>query len=173
LLEHVTKWDLEETKKGGPFTEILDHDIMLNCIYLMTKIPPFVTLDMIKESNSRKLGVVVDVSCDASNPNNPLPIYNGYALFIFARDLRRLLVSNTGIVSNNSITTFLDPLIHVVEGDKPVDVIAIDHLPSLVPSESSSEFAGLMISHLLEFGKSGVWTRAGDLFQQKSAHLRQ
>ena len=30
---------------------------------------------------SRKLSVVVDVSCDCSNPNNPIPIYNDITTF--------------------------------------------------------------------------------------------
>ncbi|KAK3750547.1 hypothetical protein QZH41_011077, partial [Actinostola sp. cb2023] len=69
------KWDLEETKKGGPFKQILNYDIFVNCIYLMKKIPPFVTRDMLN-TNERNLSVIVDVSCDVNSPNNPLPIYD-------------------------------------------------------------------------------------------------
>ena len=29
----VTKWDMAETASGGPFPEILDHDLFLNCIF--------------------------------------------------------------------------------------------------------------------------------------------
>jgi len=42
-IEDASKWDLEETAKGGPFPEILDHDVFVNCIYLMGAIPPFLT----------------------------------------------------------------------------------------------------------------------------------
>jgi saccharopine dehydrogenase (NAD+, L-lysine forming) len=56
------EWDLAETKKGGPFEELLDVDVLVNDIYLMGKIPPFLTLEMIKEKKS-KLSVLVDVSC--------------------------------------------------------------------------------------------------------------
>ena len=28
------EWDLDETKAGGPFKEILDFDILVNCILL-------------------------------------------------------------------------------------------------------------------------------------------
>lgn len=68
---------MDETAKGGPFQEILDVDIFVNCIYLATRIPPFLTEEQIKSvGNSRQLKVVVDVSCDTTNPNNPIPIYS-------------------------------------------------------------------------------------------------
>lgn len=35
---NLIKWDLEETKSGGPFKEILDVDVFVNCIYL-SKVP--------------------------------------------------------------------------------------------------------------------------------------
>jgi len=31
----IAEWDLEETKPGGPFKQILDYDILVNCILLM------------------------------------------------------------------------------------------------------------------------------------------
>ncbi|THH00915.1 hypothetical protein EW145_g7008, partial [Phellinidium pouzarii] len=73
----ILKWDMAETAKGGPFQEILDVDIFVNCIYLSSSIPPFITPETIKAAgSSRRLGVVVDVSCDTTNPYNPIPIYN-------------------------------------------------------------------------------------------------
>ena len=75
--DDILKWDLEETKKGGPFQEILDVDIFVNCIYLTSKIPSFVNHETIRAAGEkRRLSVVVDVSCDTTNPNNPIPIYN-------------------------------------------------------------------------------------------------
>jgi saccharopine dehydrogenase (NAD+, L-lysine-forming) len=74
--EDIIKWDMAETAKGGPFDEILEVDIFVNCIYLSSKIPPFVTHETIaKAGKSRQLSVVVDVSCDTTNPFNPIPIY--------------------------------------------------------------------------------------------------
>ena len=70
----VAKWDMNETQGGGPFAEILDYDILVNCIYLSQPIPAFVTKSMLE--GPRKLSVVVDVSCDYTNPNNPIPIYS-------------------------------------------------------------------------------------------------
>uniref|UniRef100_A0A6B2L7T4 Saccharopine dehydrogenase [NAD(+), L-lysine-forming] n=1 Tax=Arcella intermedia TaxID=1963864 RepID=A0A6B2L7T4_9EUKA len=140
-----TKWDLDETKKGGPFPEILQHDIFVNCIYLMTKIPPFVTSEGIA-GPGRVLSVIADVSCDTSNPNNPIPVYN-------------------------QTTTFLKPTLRATQGDNPLDVIAIDHLPSLVPAESSKEFDDALIEHLLAYPNTPVWTRAKDLFHQKTKEV--
>jgi len=68
---------MEETSKGGPFNEILESDIFVNCIYLTKKIPSFVDRESIaKIGDKRQLRVVVDVSCDTTNPNNPIPIYD-------------------------------------------------------------------------------------------------
>jgi len=138
----VLKWDLEETRGGGPYAQILDVDIFVNCIYLSSAMPPFLTKDML--SQARKLGVVVDVSCDTSNPYNPIPIYH-------------------------ETTTFVKPTVRVVSTPTPVDVISIDHLPSLVPLESSTEFSGLIASHLAQCGSTPVWTRAETLFKEKTA----
>lgn len=120
-LTDILKWDLAETKKGGPFRELLDVDVFINCIYLSAPIPPFLTTELLKEQ--RKLSVMVDVSCDTFNPRNPVPVYS-------------------------ETTSFVRPTLRVIE--EPVfDVIAIDHLPSLVPLESSNEFSEQITPHLL------------------------
>lgn len=68
---------MAETAKGGPFDEILNVDIFVNCIYLSSQIPPFVTKEQIaSKGTSRQLKVIVDVSCDTTNPFNPIPVYN-------------------------------------------------------------------------------------------------
>jgi len=138
------KWDMNETAVGGPFKKFIEVDILVNCIYLMGNIPSFLTMGFIKQhEDERNLSVLVDVSCDPNNPANPLPVYN-------------------------KVTTFFDPNLRVIKGDKPLDVIAIDHLPSLVPFESSQEFADALISHLVECGQTDVWTRAHNIFVTKS-----
>ena len=77
--DHLLKWDLDETARGGPFTEIVESDsvldpyllwlkrcadvdkiVFVNCIYLSEPIPPFVDLKSLA-SPSRKLSVVCDV----------------------------------------------------------------------------------------------------------------
>lgn len=58
--ENLLEWDMKETAPGGPFKEIVESDIFVNCIYLMEKIPPFVDSQSL-ENPSRKLSVICDV----------------------------------------------------------------------------------------------------------------
>jgi len=143
LEENIKKWDLEETKNGGPFPEILQSDIFVNCIFLFKPITPFITRELL--SQPRKLSVLVDVSCDTSNPYNPVPVYTGN-------------------------TNFIRPTQRVIE-NAPFDVISIDHLPSLVPLESSIEFGNQITPHLIECNNSAVWTRSEKLYREKCTLL--
>ncbi|KAG7099411.1 hypothetical protein E1B28_001264 [Marasmius oreades] len=148
--DDILKWDLDETAKGGPFQEILDVDIFVNCIYLNSKIPSFVTRDqLVAAGMDRRLSVVVDVSCDTTNPYNPIPIY-----------------------SIN--TTFSEPTVAVDLGPEspPLSVISIDHLPTLLPRESSEQFSSDLLPSLLLFPSrqsARVWTDAEKLFKEKLA----
>ncbi|KAJ3106133.1 Saccharopine dehydrogenase [Phlyctochytrium planicorne] len=148
--ENIIKWDINETKAGGPFKEILRQDIFINCIYLSAKIPPFITLEMLEEP-LRPLTVVVDVSCDTTNPNNPIPVYT-------------------------RCTTFDDPIEKVVLNNAPtLDVISIDHLPSLLPREASEFFCRDLLPTLLALKQrkdSLTWRAAEDLFRQKLEESR-
>src|SRR5260221_1949873 len=82
IREDILKWDMAETAKGGRFDEILGVDIFVNCIYLDSEIPPFVTHETLAQAgNNRLLSVVVDVSCDTTNPFNPIPIYSTNTTF--------------------------------------------------------------------------------------------
>ncbi|KAF3491041.1 saccharopine dehydrogenase [Arthroderma uncinatum] len=146
--EDILRWDMAETAKGGPFTEIVESDIFINCIYLSEEIAPFVNMDSLKGSN-RKLSVVCDVSCDTSNPHNPIPIYNA-----------------------NS--TFDKPTIQLSLSNPPLSVISIDHLPSLLPAESSDAFSNDLLPSMLEIQNRSshpVWQRAEELFRKKVATL--
>ncbi|XP_067055325.1 uncharacterized protein [Acropora muricata] len=139
----IAKWDLDETRHGGPFKEILKYDILANCILLTENIPPFVTKDML-ELEERKLGVVVDVSCDPNNPFNPLPFYD-------------------------SATTFDKPCERVkLNSNRPVDVSAIDHLPSVLPCNSSERFANKMTPYLLSLPEDPAWVRTRQMFEGKA-----
>ncbi|GAA5971825.1 hypothetical protein JCM11641_001530 [Rhodosporidiobolus odoratus] len=124
---NILKWDMQETAKGGPFDEILDVDVFVNCIYLTAKIPSFVSPESIAAAGEkRNLRVVVDVSCDTTNPNNPIPIY--------------------------SINTTFDKPTVDVEGittGPPISVVSIDHLPTLLPRESSDAFSNDLLPSLL------------------------
>ncbi|EGD75978.1 saccharopine dehydrogenase [Salpingoeca rosetta] len=142
---NILRWDLEETKKGGPFPELLDVDIFVNCIYLAKPIPPFITREML-DQDSRRLSVVVDVSCDTTNPHNPIP---------FA----------------DKNTTFTEPTFQITpSGGAVVDVVTIDHLPTLLPKESSDRFAADLlptIKGLAQQEGHPVWGRALELFHKK------
>ncbi|KAG1834565.1 saccharopine dehydrogenase [Suillus variegatus] len=146
--DDILKWDMAETAKGGPFQEILDVDIFVNCIYLSSFIPPFLGKDqIIAAGQNRRLSVVVDVSCDTTNPFNPIPIY-----------------------SIN--TTFSEPTVPVDLGqDLPLlSVISIDHLPTLLPREASEQFSNDLLPSLLELPRrktTRVWTDAEKLFHEK------
>lgn len=147
------KWDLPETSaKPGPYQEIVESDVFVNCIYLSAKIPPFVSLDSLKSPN-RKLSVVCDVSCDTTNPNNPIPIY----------DIN---------------TTFTEPTVPVKlpsgANSLPLSVISIDHLPSLLPREASEAFSAALLPSLLQlkdWKNVRVWQQAEKLFREKCAML--
>jgi saccharopine dehydrogenase (NAD+, L-lysine-forming) len=146
--ENILKWDMAETAKGGPFQEILDVDIFVNCIYLSQPIPKFVTRESMNAAGpERRLAVVVDVSCDTTNPHNPIPIY----------DIN---------------TTFPEPTVEVGGLDKRCTVISIDHLPTLLPREASEQFSTDLLPHLLTFphrATEPVWTNAEKLFRTKLA----
>lgn len=161
--DEIVRWDIQETSaKSGPYQEILDVDLFINCIYLSKKIPPFLHHDTIAAAgDKRRLGMIVDVSCDTTNPNNPIPVY-----------------------SIN--TTFEKPTVPV-EGAKNLEVISIDHLPSLLPREASEAFSHDLLpsllqlpfvtgaagedarSHAHEEGKGAVWMRAEKLFEKHLA----
>jgi saccharopine dehydrogenase (NAD+, L-lysine-forming) len=147
--ENVLNWDMAETAKGGPFMEIVESNIFINCIYLSRPIPPFV--DMVSLSSpTRKLSVVVDVSCDTTNPHNPIPIY-----------------------SIN--TTFDKPTVPVpLSSEPPLCVISIDHLPTLLPREASEAFSKDLLPSLLLLKnrkEARVWVEAEKLFEEKVASL--
>lgn len=141
----VTRWDIEETKRGGPFKEILQHDLLVNCVLVTKKIPPFVTLDSLSQPR-RRLSVISDVSCDPGE-YNPIPIYS-------------------------EPTSFTSPVVNIID-QPPLELIAIDHLPALLPVEASEDFARQLLPHLLTLNGqiSSVWRRALDVFRQKTCDL--
>ena len=77
----------------------------------------------------------------------------------------------------HSSTTFDRPTVSVPvkpTSSSPLSVIAIDHLPSLLPREASEAFSAALIPSLLSLDKRAqtpVWQRAQELFQAKVAEL--
>jgi len=139
----VTRWDMEETAHGGPFPEILAHDIFLNCILARPGTPVFVPRTAL--TAPRALRVIGDVACDPDSDYNPVPLYD-------------------------AATSWAAPVTRAQDAP-PLDIMAIDNLPSLLPRESSLDFAEQLLPHLLTLGtpESGVWGRAEATFRQ---HLR-
>lgn len=131
----VTKWDMRETASGGPFPEVLAHEIFLNCILARPGCPVFVPASAITDS-ARKLTVIGDIACDPTSDFSPIKVYN-------------------------RTTDWAQPALRVE--DAPVlDVTAIDNLPSLLPVESSIDYAAQLLPTLLQLGdlEAGVWARA-------------
>lgn len=147
--ENIIKWDMAETAKGGPFTEIVDADIFVNCIYLSSPISPFITMDLLN-TETRTLRVIVDVSADTTNPYNPIPVYT-------------------------IATTFDKPTVPVeVTAGPSLDVISIDHLPTLLPREASETYSDDLLPSLLQLDHrdtAPVWANAKKIYEHHCARL--
>jgi len=141
----VTQWDMEETKSGGPFPEILAHDLFINCIFARPGTPVFVPKSALTEE--RNLSVIGDVSCDPDSNYNPVPVYD-------------------------RATDWINPALRVAT-DPVMDVMAIDNLPSMLPVESSEDYAAQLLPTLLTLDEldNSIWTRARNDFETHSKGL--
>ena len=141
----VTKWDMAETAGGGPFPQILTHDLFINCILARPGTPVFMGPDALNAP--RNLTVIGDVACDPTSDFNPVPVYD-------------------------RATDWAAPVVRVAEA--PVlDVMAIDNLPSLLPLESAQDFARqlLPVLMMLDGPEQEPWQRAEALFRQHAAAI--
>lgn len=138
----VTGWDMAETASGGPFPEILDHELFINCILAGPRTPAFVRPDA--PTTPRKLTVIGDIACDPDSDYNPVQVYD-------------------------RATTWAAPALRAHDAP-PLDVMAIDNLPSMLPRESSADFATQLLPTLLDLARdqTGVWARAEAAF---AAHV--
>ena len=143
---HVTKWDMAETASGGPFPEILDHEIFLNCILARPGCPVFVPSSA--KNAPRKLAVIGDIACDPTSDFSPIKVYD-------------------------RVTDWDAPALRVHDVP-PLDVTAIDNLPSLLPVESSEDYATQLLPSLLTLNnlESGVWGRAHEIFVNAIGDLK-
>lgn len=142
----ATEWDYEETKGGGPFIEIAKHDVFINTALIMKKIPPFIIEDTLID---QPLSLVCDVSCDPNSEMNPIPIYN-------------------------DVGSWPKPVQDIKLARKIRHILAVDNLPSLLPLESSEDFAGQLLPHLREFAnnqQAPVWQRSLDQFNFYSERI--
>ncbi|CAI7604135.1 unnamed protein product [Penicillium pancosmium] len=124
--------------------QVLQADILINCIYLTQGTKPFVTMDSCRELN-RRLSVISDVSCDGEDSGNPIAIYSGHSTF--------------------KRPSFIIP---TTEGPK-LSVISIDHLPSLIPRDASEYCANQLLPSLLkldEWQTADEWRMAREMFHK-------
>lgn len=136
----TTDWDMAETGSGGPFPQILQHDIFLNCILANPGCPVFIPASA--KTDPRVLSVIGDIACDPTSEYSPIKVYD-------------------------RVTTWTDPALRVHD-DPPLDVTCIDNLPSLLPVEASTDFAEQLLPTLLSLDAidQGVWGRASATFKQ-------
>lgn len=141
----VTKWDMAETASGGPFPEILQHEIFLNCILARPGCPVFVPASAV--TDPRTLTVIGDIACDPTSDFSPIKVYD-------------------------RATDWNAPALRVA-GTPPLDVTAIDNLPSLMPVESSQDYAAQLLPSLLTLKAldAGVWGRAKQEFDRHVASV--
>ncbi len=141
----VTKWDMAETASGGPFPEVLQHEIFLNSILARPGCPVFVPASA--KTAPRKLTVIGDIACDPTSDFSPIKVYD-------------------------RVTDWQAPALRVHDLP-PLDVTAIDNLPSLLPVESSEDYARQLLPSLLALGnlQAGVWGRARAEFDRHAVGL--
>lgn len=141
----VTKWDMAETASGGPFPQVLDHEIFLNCILARPGCPVFVAADA--TTTPRALTVIGDIACDPTSDFSPIKVYD-------------------------RTTTWAAPALRV-HGDPVLDVTAIDNLPSMLPIEASIDYAAQLFPSLaaLDDLTTGVWGRAKASFDTHIAQV--
>ena len=134
----TTKWDLPETASGGPFPEVLQHDIFFNCILAAPGTPVFVPKTAI--TTPRQLTVIGDIACDPDSAFSPVKVYD-------------------------RTTTWAQPALRVHDNPS-LDVTAIDNLPSMLPNESSQDYAAQLLPSLMELLdlETGVWGRAKKIY---------
>ncbi|MFI7014522.1 saccharopine dehydrogenase [Streptomyces sp. NPDC050164] len=133
-----TCWDLAETRDLDR-RALLEHDAMVNAVLATSPVPPFLR-EQDLDTQDRRLRTLCDVTCDVGSPLNVLPVYDE--------------------------TTDWDEPVRRLRENPPLDLIAIDNLPSLLPLESSTDFSAALLPHLLDFGVTGPWGRCLDRFRQ-------
>lgn len=142
-----TCWDLAETRdldRGA----LLAHDILVNTVLTTRPIPPFLTAADLDDPG-RGLSVVCDVTCDVDSECNVLPF-------------------------NDEITHWDRPARRLRSADRPLDVIAIDNLPSLLPAEASRSFSAELLPQLLALSDTApAWARCLNTFHAATAGLRE
>lgn len=142
----ATAWDLAETRSLDR-AAILRHTVLVNTVLMTEPAPPFLRPEDLDDP-ARRLSTISDVTCDVTSACNALPVYDRPT--DWAAPVRRL------------------------RAESPLDLIAIDNLPSLLPREASVAFSADLLPHLRTLGDwTPVWQRAFDAFAAAAAHIDQ
>ncbi len=144
----ATRWGARDTVTLDK-ARLLEHEVMINCVVTHRPQEPFVTLDDVA-APGRQLRVIGDVTCDVTSANNVLPL-------------------------NRSVTTWNEPSRRFEAPENssddgatiPLDVIAIDNLPSLLPLEASVSFSADFAPLLVDLAhRTGPFASARNTFRQ-------
>ncbi|MFD5265128.1 saccharopine dehydrogenase [Streptomyces sp. NPDC058335] len=138
-----TCWDLAQTRDLDR-ASLLGHDVMVNAVLATSPVPPFLR-ERDLDDPARRLRTLSDVTCDVGSPLNVLPVYDR--------------------------TTEWNEPVRRLRKEPPLDLIAIDNLPSLLPRESSADFSRALLPLLLEFDVNPAWARCLARFRQACAEL--
>lgn len=134
----ATGWDVAETRNLDR-KALLAHDVLVNTVLTRQPVPPFLTPADLDDPD-RRLSVVSDVTVDVTSPLNVLPIYS-------------------------QTTTWDRPVQRLREGTQPLDLIAIDNLPSLLPREASLAFSAELAPQLQLLGtEDSPWRTSAKAF---------
>ncbi|RMI39371.1 Rossmann-fold NAD(P)-binding domain-containing protein [Streptomyces triticirhizae] len=138
----TTGWDQAETADLDR-PALRAHDLLVNAVAPAAPGPPFLTPEDLPRAD-RALTVVADVTCDVTSARNRLPV--------------------------NDRTTDWERPVRRLHSAPPLDVIAIDNLPSLLPRESSAAFSAGLLPHLRALPEgSAVWDRSAEAFRRALA----
>ncbi|MGW0664063.1 saccharopine dehydrogenase [Streptodolium elevatio] len=137
------RWDLAETRNLDRDT-LLGADILVNTVLTTHPVPPFLRpADL--DAPGRRLSVIADVTCDVGSECNVLPVYD-------------------------AVTDWEHPVRRLRDGGRPVDLVAIDNLPSLLPAEAARAFSADLWPVLASLGSDDpAWARCLGEFVRAAA----
>ncbi|TYO90660.1 saccharopine dehydrogenase [Oceanicella actignis] len=149
----ISRWDIAETAAldADPAARaaLLGHELLVNCVLMTGPGLTLATPEMLPRPECR-LRVISDVSCDPFSDFNPLPLY----LAPTGWDAPFINVGTNG-------------------AGEPVELTAIDNLPSLIPRESSLDFSAQLTPALARFPDGEEWQAARAVFLARLAEAEE
>lgn len=146
---NTTQWSRIHTQSENRNADLFSKEIILNCISVDSKTPALFNACQKNHIQQKKLSLIVDVSCDAGSPYNPLPYYK-------------------------QASDFDSPIQMISIFDHPIQLIAIDHLPAWLPLESSIHFSNQLFPYLNQILLNDTpWQRSEYQFQKQIQRVLQ